>query len=94
MEISGREVQRKIFVELENDIIRLHRVKQIYPCLGIILVGQRKDSQTYVRMKKKACDKLNIIYEEFLFDEDISEKKLLACVKSLNKNNNIHGVLR
>ena len=27
--------------------------------------------------------------EEFLFDEDISEKKLLACVKSLNKNNKI-----
>ena len=93
MEISGREAQRKIFTELENNIIHLHRTKQIYPCLGIVLVGQRKDSQTYVRMKKKACDKLNIVYEEFLFDEDISEKKLLACVKSLNKNNNIHGVL-
>lgn len=30
------------------------------PCLGFVLVGQREDSQLYVKMKKKACDEIGI----------------------------------
>ena len=32
----------------------------IRPGLGVILVGNRPDSATYVRMKRRACDKLGI----------------------------------
>lgn len=30
------------------------------PGLAVVLVGERKDSQTYVRNKKKACDEVGI----------------------------------
>lgn len=30
------------------------------PGLAVIIVGERKDSQTYVRMKKRACDEVGI----------------------------------
>ena len=28
------------------------------PGLAVVIVGERKDSQTYVRMKKKACEEV------------------------------------
>ena len=30
----------------------------ITPGLGVIIVGERKDSQTYVRMKQRSCERL------------------------------------
>ena len=31
------------------------------PGLAVLIVGSRKDSQTYVNMKKKKCDELGIL---------------------------------
>ena len=30
------------------------------PGLAVVIVGERKDSQTYVRMKRKACEEVGI----------------------------------
>ena len=32
----------------------------VEPGLAVVLVGERKDSATYVRMKKKACEEVGI----------------------------------
>lgn len=31
------------------------------PGLAVVIVGERKDSQTYVRNKKKACEEVGIV---------------------------------
>ena len=43
------------------------------PGLAVILVGERKDSQTYVRSKKRMCVKDGITPFDYTFPEDISE---------------------
>lgn len=93
MEIDGRKIQKKVFKELQHDIELLWEQKEIRPCLGIIVVGQRKDSQTYVRMKKKACDKLNISYKEYSLSDDICEQDIIDHVNLLNNNKNVNGIL-
>lgn len=93
MEIDGRKIQKKIFKELQNDIELLWEKESLSPCLGIIVVGQRKDSQTYVRMKKKACDKLNISYKQYSLSDNICEQDIIDHVNLLNNNKNVHGIL-
>ena len=47
------------------------------PGLAVVLVGGRKDSETYVRSKKKACDEAGIVSFGTDLPEDVSEAELL-----------------
>jgi 5,10-methylene-tetrahydrofolate dehydrogenase/methenyl tetrahydrofolate cyclohydrolase len=48
------------------------------PGLAVILVGSRKDSETYVRSKKKACAEVGIADVGTDLPEDASEEDVLA----------------
>ena len=50
------------------------------PGLAVILVGERKDSQTYVRSKKRMCVKDGITPFDYTFPEDISEVPSLHAI--------------
>lgn len=43
------------------------------PGLAVVLVGDRRDSATYVRMKKKACDEIGVKSFGFDFPEDVTQ---------------------
>jgi methylenetetrahydrofolate dehydrogenase (NADP+)/methenyltetrahydrofolate cyclohydrolase len=59
----------------------------------VVLVGNRPDSATYVRNKKKACEKVGIRSFGYDVPVDISEADLLALVAELNANPEVHGIL-
>lgn len=87
--INGREISNQIKEELKEEIKSLN----LRPGLGIILVGERKDSQTYVRMKKKACELVGITNYDVHLPESISERDLIEEVKKMNNDNDINGIL-
>ena len=57
------------------------------------MVGDRTDSATYVRMKKRACNEVGIHHEEVRLSENVSQEVLLEKIRSLNSNPSIHGIL-
>jgi 5,10-methylene-tetrahydrofolate dehydrogenase/methenyl tetrahydrofolate cyclohydrolase len=63
------------------------------PGLAVVLVGSRKDSQTYVRSKKKACAEVGIKSFDADLPEDVSEEDLLKIVTDFNANPDVHGIL-
>ena len=65
----------------------------IIPGLGIIIVGDRKDSRTYVNMKKKTCASLGIYVKEISLEESISQESLINNLEDLNNDSKIHGIL-
>ena len=87
--LNGKKISNDIQEELRLNIIE----NKLKPGLGIILVGNRKDSETYVRMKKKACKKIGIVNYDVHLDENISEKELINEVNKMNENDNIHAIL-
>lgn len=52
------------------------------PGLAVVIVGERKDSQTYVRMKHKACEEVGIQSIKCELPETISQEDLLAKVRA------------
>ena len=48
------------------------------PGLAVILVGDRRDSATYVKMKKKACAEVGINSFGVDYSTDVSQDELLA----------------
>lgn len=90
--IDGKAVAKKIRKELKKEVEEL-KTKEITPKLAVIMVGDNSASQVYVRNKSKACEKAGIEFEEFLFDNDTTEEKLLDTIDMLNKDESVHGIL-
>ncbi|KAI3704279.1 hypothetical protein L1987_74495 [Smallanthus sonchifolius] len=63
------------------------------PGLGIILVGKRKDSRSFIRIKKKACEEVGITSEVVDLSEDCTEGEVLDVVSELNHKGSVHGIL-
>ena len=90
--LNGKFVAEKVKNNLGSRISSLIS-RGITPGLGVILVGDRKDSATYVRMKQRNCEKLGINSYRVDLPECISEEQLMKEVISMNENKNIHGIL-
>lgn len=56
--IDGKAVAAMIHQEVLEGVRELEQQKHIRPGLAVILVGDRKDSQTYVRTKKKVAEEV------------------------------------
>lgn len=53
--ISGTQISKDIREELKDQVALLQAEHNVTPGLAVVLVGERPDSATYVRMKKKAA---------------------------------------
>jgi 5,10-methylene-tetrahydrofolate dehydrogenase/methenyl tetrahydrofolate cyclohydrolase len=63
------------------------------PGLAVIIVGDRKDSQTYVRMKKRACEQVGIQSFERSFPACATEADVIRAIKVFNYHPDVHGIL-
>ena len=63
------------------------------PGLAVVIVGKRKDSQSYVGMKRKACIEVGIKSFDVDLPEQVSEAELIKQVHELNANPDVHGTI-
>lgn len=92
-DIDGKAIAATIRQEVAKAVTELKEKENKTPGLAVILVGSRRDSQTYVRMKKKACDECGIASFGFDYPDDVSQEELLAKVVELNNDPAVHGIL-
>lgn len=90
--IDGKKLAQEIRSKLKIKCEEL-KEKGIKPKLAVIMVGEDKASQVYVRNKSKACNEVGIEFEEFLLDENIKQEELIELIEKLNKDNTINGIL-
>ena len=90
--LDGRKVSVDIRSGIKNNVLKLIE-KGIKPCLGIILVGNRSDSETYVRMKKNVCSELNINTKLINLSDKELEYSIINKIEEMNRDIEIHGIL-
>lgn len=90
--INGKELAQKVRLSLKDEVENL-KTKGINPKLAVIMVGNDKASEVYVRNKSKACNEIGIEFEEFLMPEETTREELLNLIKDLNERIDIHGIL-
>ena len=91
--IDGKAVAKEIRGEIRAGTEALVESHGITPGLAVVLVGNRTDSSTYVRMKKRAAAEVGFYSVDKEFPESVSQEELLACVRSLNEDPKVHGIL-
>ena len=90
--IDGKALAMTIRSSLKKEVDQL-RKRAIIPKLAVIMVGENKASQVYVKNKSKACDEIGIEFEEYLLKQDIMQEELIKLIDVLNKRKDIDGIL-
>lgn len=87
--LDGKKIAADIRSRVKAEIAALGRS----PGLGVVLVGTDPASQTYVRLKEKACAEVGIRFERALLPAAASQDDVLAAVRAYNERPDIDAVL-
>ncbi len=90
--INGVEIAQKVKDDLRPRINRLKQ-KGITPGLAVVLVGDNLASQSYVNMKAKAFESMQLFSETTRLPGESSQEKILDLVNQLNHDSRFHGIL-
>ena len=92
MIIDGKELARKTREKLKIECDNLKK-EGILSKLAVIMVGDDKASQIYVKNKSKACQEIGIKFEEYFLGNDIKQEELIELIQKLNLDKSINGIL-
>lgn len=90
--IDGKAVSTAVKEEIKSETAKL-KEKGITVGLAVILVGDDPASKIYVANKKKACEDLGFVSEEYLLPENTKTSELLELINVLNNEKSINGIL-
>ncbi|MCD6109743.1 bifunctional 5,10-methylenetetrahydrofolate dehydrogenase/5,10-methenyltetrahydrofolate cyclohydrolase [bacterium] len=90
--LDGRKVANDLLDTLKIEVDSLQK-RDILPKLVVILVGDNPASLSYVKQKRKACEKTGILWEQINYDESITTNELIDTIKKLNNRDDVHGIL-
>ena len=71
----------------------LKNTYHITPGLAVVIVGDDPASRVYVNNKKKACEAVGFVSEEYALPAETTQEELLALVETLNSKPDISGIL-
>ncbi|MCB2376896.1 bifunctional 5,10-methylene-tetrahydrofolate dehydrogenase/5,10-methylene-tetrahydrofolate cyclohydrolase [Hymenobacter sp. BT635] len=91
--IDGKQTAEDIKVEIAAEVAQRKADGQKVPHLAAILVGHDGGSETYVRNKVLACERVGFDSTLLRYEDDITEAELLAKVAELNQNESIDGFI-
>ena len=90
--INGKELAEKMQAGLTAETALL-KEQGIVPGLVVLLVGEDKASQTYVRNKELAAGRIGIRSKVEHYPESITEEELLSEIDKYNQDPDFHGIL-
>lgn len=91
--IDGRKLAEKIKDKIALEVFEAVKNGEAHPSLAIILVGNRPDSQLYVKLKEREAKKLGIDTYLYELEENTSEAEIIETIKFLNNDTAIDSVL-
>ncbi|MDU4198601.1 MAG: bifunctional methylenetetrahydrofolate dehydrogenase/methenyltetrahydrofolate cyclohydrolase FolD [Staphylococcus epidermidis] len=90
--LDGKQIAKEYRQRLKNQVNDLKEYG-FTPKLSVILVGNDGASQSYVKSKKKAAEKIGMISEIIHLDESTSEEIVLSELNRLNNDDTVSGIL-
>ncbi|MCQ1087690.1 bifunctional methylenetetrahydrofolate dehydrogenase/methenyltetrahydrofolate cyclohydrolase FolD [Staphylococcus aureus] len=90
--LDGKQIAKDYRQGLQDQVEAL-KEKGFTPKLSVILVGNDGASQSYVRSKKKAAEKIGMISEIVHLEETATEEEVLNELNRLNNDDSVCGIL-
>jgi methylenetetrahydrofolate dehydrogenase (NADP+) / methenyltetrahydrofolate cyclohydrolase len=91
--LDGKQLAQTLQAEISAGAAELLQQRGIRPGLATVLVGDNPASQTYVRNKRMACEKVGITSFSHELPANSTQAELLALIARLNADRDVHGIL-
>ena len=91
--IDGQTVAKRIRAEIGGAVDAYSKKTGSAPGLGVVLVGDDPASAMYVRMKRRACERVGIRSDARILPAASTQGDVEAAVRSFNADAGIHGIL-
>ena len=90
--IDGKVVSASVKERVKAEVEVLKQ-QGISVGLAVIIVGEDPASKVYVANKKRACEALGIISQEYALPENTTQEELLSLIETLNNEKSVNGIL-
>ncbi|MBU4491105.1 MAG: bifunctional methylenetetrahydrofolate dehydrogenase/methenyltetrahydrofolate cyclohydrolase [Euryarchaeota archaeon] len=91
--IDGRKIAQSIEAKVKKEVEKFIEERDILPALATILVGEHPPSKLYVKLKHWACKRVGIASFDHKFPENTGLEEIVELIETLNRRNEIHGIL-
>ena len=91
--LDGKKTADIIQEEITSSVLKLKSITGKTPHLVAILVGDNGASETYVNAKVRACERVGFKSTILRLEDTITEKELLTHVISINKREDVDGLI-
>jgi len=92
--LSGTEVAKDVKSKLVEEVKKLQVDNPGFvPGLAVVQVGDREDSNVYIRMKMKAAQEIGINPQHIRLPKSTTQDQLIEAIGKLNTDDSIHGII-
>ncbi len=90
--LDGKKARQALKIPLIERVEKFS-LKGLVPCIAIIQVGNRPDSNAYVTSKKKFAAEIGAIERHILFPETVALEEVSQTIEKLNSDSSVHGII-
>lgn len=91
--IDGRSIAKRIQSEIAGAGADFQADTGAAPGLGVVLVGDDSASAMYVRMKRRACERVGLQSKARILPSSATQAEVEDAVRGYNNDSSIHGIL-
>ncbi|RCV11344.1 hypothetical protein SETIT_2G178100v2 [Setaria italica] len=91
--IDGKSIAEDIRLHIAEEVRQMKSVVGHVPGLAVVLVGNRRDSESYVRYKTKGCEEVGIKSLLAKLPGNCTEDQVMDSVSRFNEDPSVHGIL-
>ncbi|QRN86538.1 bifunctional 5,10-methylenetetrahydrofolate dehydrogenase/5,10-methenyltetrahydrofolate cyclohydrolase [Clostridia bacterium] len=90
--IDGKLIAKEIREKVAQDV-KAYKEKGIEAKLAVILVGDDPASVWYAKSKKKAAEKVGILYDFYELPKETKQEEVETLITKLNQDETVHGIM-
>lgn len=91
--VDGLALAKEIRDDLSSKISERKSNGLRTPCLAVVLVGEDPASASYIRGKRRACQRIGMDSVEHKLADNVNQRELIELIEQLNSDSHIDGIL-
>lgn len=91
--LDGRSLSKTVLAEVKEEAAAFKEEWGVAPTLGLVRGGEDPASVSYASMIERTCGKSGIAFESHTRPTGVSEEEMVAVVRDLSTNDQVHGII-
>jgi len=91
--VDGKALAQQLRDEIALEIAKLVATGHRPPCLAVVLVGDNPASLSYIKGKRRACERAGMTSQEHNLAATATQEDVVDLVRDLNRDPHIDGIL-